>query len=70
MQSREGLGTMLAWLVAGALLLGMAGIAKAGAKDPGYQYFSVGDVAASTPAKTSPGLLLMGGGREIKAAFQ
>jgi beta-aspartyl-peptidase (threonine type) len=48
----------------------MAGIAKAGAEHPGYQYFSVGDVAASTPAKTSPGLLLMGGGREIEAAFQ
>ena len=36
----------------------------------GYEYFAVGDVAAKTPGETSPGLLLMGGGREIKAAFE
>lgn len=35
-----------------------------------YEYFSVGDVAAKTPDKTSPGLLLMGGGREIDEAFK
>lgn len=71
MQSRKGrLGRMLAWLVAGAVLLGAAGAAQARAEHSGYQYFSVGDVAAPTPAKTSPGLLLMGGGREIEAAFQ
>ncbi|HJP98009.1 MAG TPA: cyanophycinase, partial [Rhodanobacteraceae bacterium] len=56
--------------LAGILLLGTSGAAQAHAEHPGYQYFSVGDVAAPTPAKTSPGLLLMGGGREIKAAFQ
>ncbi|MBS0383369.1 MAG: cyanophycinase [Proteobacteria bacterium] len=42
-----------------------AGYAKAG-----YEYFVAGDVAAKTPGKTSPGLLLMGGGRNIEAAFQ
>jgi len=35
-----------------------------------YEYFAIGDVAARTPGKTSPGLLLMGGGREIDAAFK
>jgi beta-aspartyl-peptidase (threonine type) len=39
-------------------------------KTTGYEYFSVGDVAAKTPDKTSPGLLLMGGGREIDDAFK
>ena len=37
---------------------------------PAYEYFAIGDVAARTPGKTSPGLLLMGGGREIDEAFQ
>lgn len=37
---------------------------------PGYEYFAVGDTNAETPDKTSPGLLLMGGGREIDAAFK
>ncbi|HJR14700.1 MAG TPA: cyanophycinase [Rhodanobacteraceae bacterium] len=36
----------------------------------GYEYFAVGDVAAKTPDKTSPGLLLMGGGREIEESFK
>jgi beta-aspartyl-peptidase (threonine type) len=35
-----------------------------------YEYFTVGDVSARTPGKTSPGLLLMGGGREIDDAFK
>jgi beta-aspartyl-peptidase (threonine type) len=39
-------------------------------KTPAYQYFSIGDTAAKTPGKTSPGLLLMGGGREIDEAFE
>lgn len=39
-------------------------------KTVGYEYFSIGDVAAKTPGKTSPGLLLMGGGREIEEAFK
>jgi beta-aspartyl-peptidase (threonine type) len=37
---------------------------------PAYQYFAIGDVTAKTPGKTSPGLLLMGGGREIDEAFK
>lgn len=37
---------------------------------PGYEYFAVGDLAAKTPDKTSPGLLLMGGGREIEESFK
>jgi cyanophycinase len=41
----------------------------AAAGQPAYEYFAIGDVAAGTPGKTSPGLLLMGGGREIDAAF-
>ena len=44
--------------------------ADAGDNNAGYEYFAVGDAAAKTPGKTSPGLLLMGGGREIEAAFQ
>lgn len=40
------------------------------ADHPGYEYFAVGDVAAKTPDKTSPGLLLMGGGREIEESFK
>ena len=35
-----------------------------------YEYFAIGNVAARTPGRTSPGLLLMGGGREIDAAFK
>lgn len=44
--------------------------AHAEADHPGYEYFAVGNVAAETPDKTSPGLLLMGGGREIDEAFK
>jgi beta-aspartyl-peptidase (threonine type) len=40
------------------------------AGQPAYQYFTVGDVAEATPGETSPGLLLMGGGREIDEAFK
>ena len=47
-----------------------AGTAVVQGKPTGYEYFSVGDIAAKTPDKTSPGLLLMGGGREIDAAFK
>jgi len=47
-----------------------AGAAIAQGKAAGYEYFSVGDVVAKTPGKTSPGLLLMGGGREIDKAFE
>ena len=44
--------------------------AKTVAADASYEYLAIGNVAAKTPGETSPGLLLMGGGREIKAAFQ
>lgn len=43
--------------------------ARPAADHSGYEYFAVGNVTAQTPGKTSPGLLLMGGGREIEAAF-
>ncbi|MGH8214885.1 MAG: cyanophycinase [Rhodanobacteraceae bacterium] len=59
-----------AWLIAWMLFAGLCGTGQARATDPGYQYFSIGKLAAPRPAKTSPGLLLMGGGREIKTAFQ
>ena len=59
-----------AWLIALTILVGLGGTGPARAADPGYQYFSIGNLAAPTTAETSPGLLLMGGGREIKAAFQ
>ena len=36
----------------------------------GYEYFQVGDVKAPTPAKTRAGLMLMGGGTEVDAAFR
>lgn len=60
----------IVWLLAGLLLAALCGAAQAQSDNPGYQYFSIGNVAALTAAKTSPGLLLMGGGREIKAAFK
>lgn len=63
---RSGLGLLLACMV----LLAPAACAWAQGKTTGYEYFSVGDVAAKTPDKTSPGLLLMGGGREIDDAFK
>jgi beta-aspartyl-peptidase (threonine type) len=57
------------WLLA-CLVLSCPAVAWAQGKTAGYEYFSVGDVAAKTPGKTSPGLLLMGGGREIDEAFK
>ena len=59
-----------AFLVVVLLLAALCGVAQARSDHPGYQYSSIGNVTALTPAKTSPGLLLMGGGREIKAAFK
>ena len=67
---RHGVRWVLVFLLAWALLPGMTIAAASSAPQPAYQYFSIGDPAAATPGKTSPGLLLMGGGREIKAAFQ
>lgn len=59
-----------ALLAAGILLAGVFACAQAQAGPAGYQYFSIGDLTARTSAKTSPGLLLMGGGREIEEAFK
>lgn len=36
---------------------------------PGYEYFQVGDIHAKTPSPTRGGLMLMGGGKEVDAAF-
>jgi beta-aspartyl-peptidase (threonine type) len=57
-------------LLACTVLLVPAAAVRAQGKAPAYEYFSVGDVAAKTPDRTSPGLLLMGGGREIDEAFK
>jgi beta-aspartyl-peptidase (threonine type) len=57
-------------LLACMVLLAPAAGARAQGKTAAYEYFSVGDLAAKTPSKTSPGLLLMGGGREIEEAFK
>lgn len=59
-----------AWLIVAMLLLGVHGAGWARDSPAGYQYFSIGNVTTPTPGKTAPGLLLMGGGREIKAAFE
>ena len=41
------------------------------AKRPGFQSFVVGNAADAPPAATlSPGLVLMGGGTDVDAAFQ
>lgn len=67
LRTRRGwLGLLLACMV----LPCPAGAAVAQGTTAGYEYFSVGDVAAKAPGKTSPGLLLMGGGREIDQAFK
>lgn len=47
-----------------------AGFPPPSAASGGYEYFSSGDTATPTRAATSPGLLLMGGGREIDEAFR
>ena len=36
----------------------------------GYEYFRIGNIAAATPEKTRAGLMLMGGGTEVDAAFR
>jgi len=61
--------SMSGLLLACAMLLCPA-VSCAQGQTKAYEYFSVGDVAAKTPGKTSPGLLLMGGGREIVDAFK
>ena len=57
-------------LLACVMSLAPAACAWAQGKTAAWEHFSVGDVAAETPGKTSPGLLLMGGGREIDNAFK
>ena len=57
-------------LLACVMLLAPAACAWAQGKTAAWEHFSVGDVAAGTPGKTSSGLLLMGGGREIDDAFK
>lgn len=58
---------MFAFLSVFALFLGLAPAEPAKASgmavsDTGYTYFEIGDVSASTPHATQPGLMLMGGG--------
>lgn len=67
----------LAWRAATCLVIVcVAGAAWAqaapasSAATPGYEYFAVGNTATPTHAKTSLGLMLMGGGRDIDAAFK
>lgn len=52
-----------------ATLIAAAGSAAPPA-DPGYAYYSIGDVAAPTPDRTSAALLLVGGGEWDRDAFR
>lgn len=61
---------LAACFVAWACASAAAAPTNVAAGQPAYEYFAIGDVAAGTPGKTSPGLLLMGGGREIDEAFK
>lgn len=60
-------------LLVSCLLMTEPGIAAkapaAAAKHNGYESYRIGDPDAATPDKTSAGLMLMGGGEEIDAAF-
>ena len=67
---RRGVRWVLGLLLASVALPGVAAAAATGVAQSGYQYFSIGNPAAATPGTTSPGLLLMGGGREIDDAFK
>ena len=51
----------LRWSIVALLLTLMTPAAQAGTP-AGYTYYSIGDVAAKTPGRTSTGLMLMGGG--------
>lgn len=67
LRTRRGwLGLLLACMMLPCLVAAAA----TPAKTTGYEYLAVGDIAAKTTGKTSPGLLLMGGGREIDDAFK
>ncbi|HEY3520656.1 MAG TPA: cyanophycinase [Rhodanobacteraceae bacterium] len=63
--------TFLFGLLAGFALLPLNAIAAAAAapQHSGYEYFQIGDLRAATPEKTRAGLMLMGGGTEVDAAF-
>jgi cyanophycinase len=50
-------------------LLPLSVLAADAPKPSGYEYFQIGDIHAATPAQTHGGLMLMGGGTEVDAAF-
>jgi beta-aspartyl-peptidase (threonine type) len=72
----NGLTRVALWAVVGLAPGCVAGAAYAqaapasSAATPAYEYFEAGNTTTLTSAKTSPGLMLMGGGREIDAAFK
>lgn len=76
----RGRGLVGKWLAFGLCAMGAALVPAHAAFAPapprvqearaGYDYYAVGDVAAKTPAKPSPSLLLAGGGHLADAAFQ
>ena len=63
-------GYLLSRLLLACAVLLCPAVAWTQAQANGYEHFSIGDVAAKTPGHTAPGLLLMGGGREIVDAFK
>ncbi len=69
-RTRPGARRPWGWLMLGAVLSCPLTGTVAEAKAAGYEYFAAGDPAAQVVPKTSPGLLLMGGGREIDDAFK
>ena len=50
-------------------LLPPSAIAADAPKPGAYEYFQIGDIRAATPEPTHGGLMLMGGGTEVDAAF-
>jgi beta-aspartyl-peptidase (threonine type) len=69
--------TNLAWRAMALLTLACVAAAAyaqatpaSSAATPAYEYFAIGNTATPTHAKTSPGLMLMGGGRDLDAAFK
>jgi cyanophycinase len=50
-------------------LLPLVAMAADARKSSGYEYFQIGDIHAATPEHTRGGLMLMGGGTEVDAAF-
>ena len=65
------LTTSLRCLIIIAVVLGLSGPLYAASKKTGFQSFVVGNPGDAQPAATlSPGLVLMGGGTDVDAAFQ